>query len=521
MSADTVRADDAARVARIAEEAAAIEQSTLGAIMLGGLPTLRTVQEIVEADDFVSEDHRAIFNAACNLQDGGSAVDAPLVVAELQRAGKLAAAGGAEYVAKLVAEVPTAAHAAHYARVLRERADVRRLRLAALTVANEAAQPGAEAPTLRDRLEQLLPKAPPVRWKLPAAIDPAEFASARLTPDCIVENLLFADVAVLIAPGGTGKTTLLLFEAIHVVLGVTLYGLTIHTPGPVLIITGEDTRQMLIARLRLMVEAMNLDAAAIATVMRDVGISDVSDRGLKLTTVIDDVVLPSPLVDIIIAEARTLQPVLVVIDPAISFGVGEARVNDAEQGLIEAARRIRGELRCCVRYVHHSGKVNARDKVLDQYAGRGGSAFADGARMVAVLQPVTPDEWRKATGAPMLAGENGMVLARPKLSYCPPQPDILISRKGYAFAYMTRAESDPAGKLQANCDQILRAIVADLDKGNRHTQRSLEALNVMPRSDLRDAVSTLIARGLVEHADIPERRKGGPQTYLRPTSRAE
>jgi RecA-family ATPase len=40
---------------------------------------------------------------------------------------------------------------------------------------------------------------------------------------------------------------------------------------------------------------------------------------------------------------------------------------------------------CCVRYIHHSGKQNGRDKATDQYAGRGGSAFADGCRMVHVL----------------------------------------------------------------------------------------------------------------------------------------
>jgi len=254
--------------------------------------------------------------------------------------------------------------------------------------------------------------------------------------------------------------------------------------------------------------------------MRDVRISDVSGRGLKLTTVVDDVVLPSPLVDAIIAQCWTLKPVLVVIDPAVSFGVGEARVNDAEQALVEAARRIRAELKCCARYVHHSGKASARDKVLDQYAGRGGSAFADGARMVAVLQPLTLDEWRTATGAPLLSGENGMVLARPKLTYCAPLPDILISRKGFSFTFTARADIDPAGKLQGNCDQVLRAIIADLDKGLRHTQRSLEALNLMPRTELRDAVSTLIARGLVQHMPIPGNPRRGAKTYLQPVMAA-
>ena len=130
-----------------------------------------------------------------------------------------------------------------------------------------------------------------------------------------------------------------------------------------------------------------------------------------------------------------------VIDPAISFGIGEARVNDAEQGPIDAARRIRNALNCCVRYVHHSGKANAREKAADQYAGRGGSAMADGARMVAVLQPLSPDEWLKARASPLMDGESGMVLALPKLSYCPPQPDTLIRRKGYLFSTPTAPKS--------------------------------------------------------------------------------
>ena len=79
----------------------------------------------------------------------------------------------------------------------------------------------------------------------------------------------------------------------------------------------------------------------------------------------------------------------------MSFGVGEARINDAEQGLIESMRIFRHYLGCCVQGVHHTGKANARDKALDQYAGRGGSALSDGARMIAVMQPLDPVEWER------------------------------------------------------------------------------------------------------------------------------
>jgi regulatory protein RepA len=357
-------------------------------------------------------------------------------------------------------------------------------------------------------------------WALPAPISDAEFDAAHIAPPCIVSDYLFADVAVLVAPGGTGKTTLMLYESIHVVLGRPLFGLPIRKRGPVLILTAEDTREVLVARMRTIADAMELTPGERATIRRDIRLSDVSGEALKLTLVAGDVVVPSHVVDDIIDQALSIGPVLVNVDPAVSFGVGEARVNDAEQGLVEAARRIRRGLGCCVRYVHHSGKGNARDKALDQYAGRGGSALPDGARMVAVLQPMTADEWARETGMSLTSGEQGMVLARPKLSYAAPQPDILISRKGYAFAYTSRFERDPAIERKAACDQVLRAIEAGIEAGTLHTQRSLEALKLMTRAELRDAVSLLIARGAIEHARVPERHKGGSQTYLRPIAGA-
>ncbi len=44
----------------------------------------------------------------------------------------------------------------------------------------------------------------------------AELNGARLTPTCIVRDLIYADVAALPAPGGTGKTTLKLYEMVRI-----------------------------------------------------------------------------------------------------------------------------------------------------------------------------------------------------------------------------------------------------------------------------------------------------------------
>lgn len=94
-----------------------------------------------------------------------------------------------------------------------------------------------------------------------------------------------------------------------------------------------------------------------------------------VTALDKDVVVMSEAVDGLIRHLSEIKPVLVIVDPAVSFGVGESRVNDSEQGLIEAARAIRNSVGCCIRFIHHTGKQNAREVAVDQYAGRGGSAL--------------------------------------------------------------------------------------------------------------------------------------------------
>ncbi|SEO38400.1 hypothetical protein SAMN05216404_11956 [Nitrosospira multiformis] len=362
--------------------------------------------------------------------------------------------------------------------------------------------------------------APPL-WKLPSPITVQEFQNARITPDCIIEKLLYADVGLLIAPGGTGKTTLILHMAIHIVLGIPLFGLRIFKPGPVLIITAEDSREMLVARLRALADAMGLNEAERTKVMQGVLLSDVSGQGFRVTEIRDEVVRPAAEeVDALIQGCQTLRPVLVVIDPAVSFGVGESRVNDAEQGLIEAARRLKRMIGCCILYVHHSGKQNARDRAKDQYAGRGGSAFADGSRMVLVLQNVSPDEWHAATDRDLEEGETGLILARPKISYCAPQDEILICRSGYRFERIERIKVTKQMEQESAEDRVLQFLTEQLGAGKYYNKSTLEAHDLrLPRAEIREAVDRLLASGRLTQEDWPAEKKsgrGGARTYLHP-----
>lgn len=354
--------------------------------------------------------------------------------------------------------------------------------------------------------------------KLDGAITEDEWLSARASQRAIVDQWFYEDVGCFIAPGGTGKTTLLLFQVIHIVLDRPLFGYDICAPGTVVILTAEDSRETLVARLRAMCAQLGLTEQEVRRVREDVIITDVSGKGIKLTTVEKDVVMPSAQLDRLIVQIGLLGPSLLIVDPMVSFGVGESRVNDAEQGMIDAARRIRNAARCAVIYVHHTGKENARNKTTDQYSGRGGSALADGSRMVHVLQRVTPDEWTTATGDVLEGEDAGFVLARPKMTWCPPQPDIYIKRHHYIFhRFDPVGETEGARRVNQLADEkVLQFLKDEWVAGRRHTQNTLEGAKVLPQKATRQAVARLLAQGRVSKEGGGSGR-GGAHHFLRPS----
>ena len=319
------------------------------------------------------------------------------------------------------------------------------------------------------------------------------------------------------APGGTGKTTLELFEAIHIVLGRPLYSLEVRKSGPVVVLTAEDSREICIARTRRIAEAMALKPSEIQKVCRNIRIIDVRGTGARLTDIIADTVKLAAFTDEVAEWVGDIEPVMVVVDPAVSFGCGESRVNDAEQGLIEAGRRLLRAGHCCVRFVHHSGKQNARDRTTDQYSGRGGSAFADGARMVHVLQPLDASAWCKATGIELEPGENGLILARPKMSYCPPQGDILLRRRGYLFEHIEPTVYNSAAKIIRHANIVWDVLSTEFQTGHQHSQNSLQALQTgLKRAEVRDAIHWLTAQNRIEYRDRPDAGPRGARQYLHP-----
>ena len=104
----------------------AAEQCVLGGMMLSK-DAISDVLDVIKSRDYYRPAHQVVHEVIMDLYGRGEPADAVTVAAELTRRGDIGRVGGAPYLHTLIASVPTAANAGYYARIVRERAILRRL----------------------------------------------------------------------------------------------------------------------------------------------------------------------------------------------------------------------------------------------------------------------------------------------------------------------------------------------------------------------------------------------------------
>jgi replicative DNA helicase len=102
------------------------EQSVLGGMLLSK-DAIADVVEVLQGHDFYRPAHQTVFDIILDLYGRGEPADAITVAAELTKRGEIARVGGAPYLHTLMSSVPTAANAGYYAKIVAEKAILRRL----------------------------------------------------------------------------------------------------------------------------------------------------------------------------------------------------------------------------------------------------------------------------------------------------------------------------------------------------------------------------------------------------------
>ena len=96
------------------------ERAVLGSILLKP-DVCDDISLIVRKDDFSDEAHQLLFRHLLELHDAGKRIDTTILLDVLRTAGDLDRVGGAAALADVIQSVPHAAHASHYAQIVRDK----------------------------------------------------------------------------------------------------------------------------------------------------------------------------------------------------------------------------------------------------------------------------------------------------------------------------------------------------------------------------------------------------------------
>ncbi|HEX9886380.1 MAG TPA: replicative DNA helicase [Longimicrobiales bacterium] len=129
------------------------EISVLGGMLIDRDAVARAI-EVVNDSMFFRESHRRLFRGMQRLFERGDVIDVITVAEELRKTDELDSSGGLEYIAELVDAVPTAANIEYHARIVREKALLRRLIDASSHIIRDAyAQGEREVDEILDQAE--------------------------------------------------------------------------------------------------------------------------------------------------------------------------------------------------------------------------------------------------------------------------------------------------------------------------------------------------------------------------------
>ncbi|KRN32123.1 replicative DNA helicase [Liquorilactobacillus mali] len=129
------------------------EQAVLGAVFLRS-EALIEAMEYLQPEDFYKRAHQIIFQAMIDLNNQDEVIDVITINNYLTSNQQVDDVGGVAYIAELAAAVPTAANVAYYAKIVEEKALLRRLIATATNIVTQTYSQDDDVPSLLDDAER-------------------------------------------------------------------------------------------------------------------------------------------------------------------------------------------------------------------------------------------------------------------------------------------------------------------------------------------------------------------------------
>lgn len=239
---------------------------------------------------------------------------------------------------------------------------------------------GLAAPSVKAAAANI--KATPFAW--PASIPPREWIYGR--------HYIRKFVSSTVAPGGLGKSSLVIAEALAIATGVPILGTPVDERTNVWLWNGEDPQD-------------ELDRRIVATALhhklseKDITGRLFVDNGRQTPIVIaertrDGVAIHAPVVEQVTETINANNIGVVIIDPFIACH----RVTENDNNEIDRVAKIWAGIAdrtgCAVELVHHVRKTNGNEVQVED--GRGAGALLAAARAARALNRMTKEEGERA-----------------------------------------------------------------------------------------------------------------------------
>lgn len=346
----------------------------------------------------------------------------------------------------------------------------------------------------------------------PLPVDWITVAPPQMTY-CVEPLLPTGTVGLLVAEGGTGKTTFALRLAMSVATGRPFFGLKVRQ-GRVVYLAAEEHEDTLRRRIhwifcneRTRMKESGAPLEALDTFQSDLLNNLVlqSAVGYELHLVTNSFghIAQSGIVQAMIERLpRPLE--LLIMDPLSRLNGAEENSNGAGTALINAAERITRECGCTTLLAHHTGKISAKDRDTSLYAARGASGLVDAARTSLRLLQANEEDVRGFTNVPPELLKKGEIVqvVHNKSNEGPKGEAFWLRRQALDFELFTPERASNAG---AEHSEILSALhrwwLNDGSKPfsrSRVNEASARELMFAPLKVSRDVARACLARAVDE-----------------------
>jgi len=260
------------------------------------------------------------------------------------------------------------------------------------TVASEDAGVFTNVDTIADSdrattrpLEDKTIRATPFEWKDPSSLPRREFVFGT--------HLIRRYLSVTVAPGGVGKSSLAIVEALSMVTGRALLGgVKPVKPLRCWLYNGEDPRDELERRIAAACIHYNIKPDEIGDrLFIDTG----RERGIVIAH--DDrnrTIIATPVVNQVMDTMRSNGIDVLIIDPFVSSHAVAENDNGAIDRVAKLWSQIADDTDAAIEVIHHVKKTEGREITVDD--GRGASALLAAVRSARVLNRMTEDQAAKA-----------------------------------------------------------------------------------------------------------------------------